>query len=285
VKVPDAAAAIEQGRLWIERHGPITHESFSSLLDAFREDWRASSIQARTFPNVCPLPGVGSMDVIDGLVTAAHPDYHDVDLCECPTSVLCAVVDTWAALHAWAETKGFTLAMFINGGRDRRSGQSFAHPHSQTLVFAGRPPLYDAIQSAKDHGKCPICELQDMRELHIPVPGTSTLLLMAHPAPEQSWSLIIVSRNCADGFSEIGRVEFSTLFALALRALAITFGSVPPYNLVLRVGAGHFHAEIVPRNTNIKAGAEILIHEFFVDAGPAYLRAALTSAISEGVAI
>jgi hypothetical protein len=141
------------------------------------------------------------------------------------------------------------------------------------------------MADAKSQGKCRICELQEMTDLHVAVPGSKTLLLAAHPAPEQSWSLIILSTSCDSGFSSVDSTEFSRLFATAVRALARVLGSIPPYNLVVRVGAGHFHAEIVPRNTNIKAGAEMSLLESFVDIAPSEVRAVLNAVTSEEVSI
>jgi hypothetical protein len=142
------------------------------------------------------------------------------------------------------------------------------------------------MHAAKDHSECPICELQKHRDLNIAVlPGSRRLRLMAHPAPEQSWSLVIFSESCDDDFAKVDSMEFSIVFSTALRALAATLGGLPPYNLVIRIGAGHFHAEIVPRNTNIKAGAEIALLEFFVDVAPSQVQDALSAAISRGVSI
>ena len=51
---------------------------------------------------------------MEGFVTAARPDHHDVDLCECPLPVICSVMDTWKALHVWCETNGFILVPYVN---------------------------------------------------------------------------------------------------------------------------------------------------------------------------
>ena len=280
VEIPDIANAIEAGRRWvhINEDAFIRKRQFGPLLDVFRSVCDASTAPARTFPNVCPLPGIGRIAVVNGFVTAAHPQYHDADLSECPTDVMAANIDAWKVFHRYCVNNSYVLLPYINGGCDRRSGQSFAHPHSQHLILEGAPALFAAMGDAKRAGKCRVCELLLMTDLHIALPNHDGFVLMADPAPVHSWGLYIVSRLCEDDLANIDSTAFAAVFISALKRLSSIVGGVPAYNLVVRIGAGHFHAEVVPRSTNTIAGAEIGSQEFFNDAPASFVAASLRSA-------
>jgi hypothetical protein len=265
VGMPDVTAVIARGMDWIGRNGPVTRENLSGLLDVIREDLSESRALVRAFPNAFPLPAIGNCDVENGFVLSAHPRYHDLDTAMCPREVLVGLVDLWKAIYGWCATKGFSLAAYINGGQDSRSGQTVAHPHGQALALNQTPVLYQTLQDAHRQGNCRVCQLKNMTDLLIPIPGSSSLLALADPAPQFSWSLSVVSQECRDDFlSE----EFVTLFKTALNVLSKILGGVPAYNLAARFGTGHFNAEIIIRSSNITAGGEYAFREMFIDVPP-----------------
>jgi len=278
LEIPGVAGAIEGGQEWVHVNNEafIGQRQFGPLLDVFREAFEPSAATARTFPNVCPLPRIGRIVVVNAFVTAAHPRYHDADLSECPTDAVAAHIDAWKLFHLYCLDRNNVLLPYINGGCDRRSGQSFAHPHSQHLILQEAPALFTAMGDARRAGRCRVCELLAMTDLHI-TPADRDLVVMANPAPVHSWGLYIVSRPCGDDFASVDSTAFAAAFGLAMKKLATLLGGTPAYNLVVRIGAGHFHAEVVPRSTNTMAGAEIGSQEFFNDVPASFVADTLRS--------
>ena len=105
------------------------------------------------------------------------------------------------------------------------------------------------------------------------------LKVIAHPTPARSWSLLIAPIECLDSMAAANSVEWATAYSAAVRALDRRLGSMPAYNFFIRVGAGHVHAEIMPRNTNIPGAVEKATRLTTVDVSPADARAGIAEAL------
>jgi hypothetical protein len=263
------AAAVERGNNWLAQNGPVTPENFAGLLDAFEQNYPLSSTAlVSVVPNLMPLPGLGDASVQNVFVITANRQFHDCeDFADCPPEIFAGMIQASAALSALQPTT--TVVPYINGGRHRMSGATVAHPHGQVALLEGIPSLFGKLRYSKQLGTCRICQLVEMGELHIQAPESKSMVLMANPAPEYSFSLLLLARDCVDDLAQVDAFEFARLYIRAIAVLSEILGNTPAYNLAIRVGAGHLHAEIVPRSgVNIKAGAEIAIQEAFVDVSP-----------------
>src|SRR5262249_47182330 len=149
---------------------------------------------------------------------------------------------------------------FVNGGKRRDSGQSVGCFHGQVYAINTLPPRCEAIRQRRlASASCPVCEALKMKNLVIGCDRSSSVYLLADPAPKHNWSLLIIPAQCDQRFSAVNPEAFADLFQRAVRAWRGLFAVEPAFNLHILCGeaVGHAFAELIPRTeTNILAGYE-----------------------------
>ncbi|HZK48165.1 MAG TPA: hypothetical protein VFD74_01010, partial [Thermoleophilia bacterium] len=281
-EVADTLARLERS----DRSGARVPLTFPS------EPW-----SARTFFNLAPILADADSGA-NGFVIAVHPDYEELDLgcllrpeprtgaavpsgasplgasalplgsgaSPCPPSrilpsaALEAVVWSWALLQRWADHRALLSIPFINGGKDSASGQSLACFHAQFYALAADPPppSYGCSRGWAAAEECPLCALRDVGGFEVTRVGS--VGVFAHPAPEIELTLLVASLGHAGGITDLpDPADLAKALALAVRSYEHLLGGVPPYNIVVRTGAGagHLHAEVMPRaGVPVAAGFE-----------------------------
>ncbi len=280
VIVPCEMESIAAGIEWVRLNGAPTAENFRNLLILLSPYNRALArcADAVAFSNLAPLAVVGDTGISDSFVVASNPLCHGTDLAACPDYVVKGHFALWKLLAEAAHQQDATFLGFYNS-LNPLSGASVLCPHTQVQFLAHTPGLYTQMLARKQASGCAACRLLERGALHIPIPAVESLRLLAHPAPPRNWSLRIVSSACHDSMGFVNAGDFAMIFQLAVRGLAGVLGGLPPYNLVVRVGAGHFHADVIPR-TNIPAGSELALGEVSVDVSPALVRDCLARALA-----
>ena len=97
--------------------------------------------------------------------------------------------------------------------------------------------------------------------------------MLAHPAPEHNYTMLIVPRRPLERLAEADAKEVGSALATAIKRLVGHLGRDTSYNILARgLGAGHMHLEIVPRSTNVKGGAELAAGSATIDVDPRLAR-------------
>jgi galactose-1-phosphate uridylyltransferase len=177
-----------------------------------------------------------------------------------PPTVVEAVVACWRLLEGWASAQGLTAIPFINGGKDRASGQSVSCFHSQVYVTGpgDEPPLYEALARRRRASGCPLCSLLGDPRLRLREFGS--VAVMAHPAPERDLTWVIAPTEDVPTLGSLASpADLAAALSWAVRLYEPLLGGVPAYTLVVRTGplVGHLHVEVVPRSrVNVPGGFE-----------------------------
>jgi len=227
---------------------------------------------ARTFCNLTPALGRTSRLPLC-LVQGIHPDYHNTEFNELPPSVVQAVILSWQFIERFAQEHGLLAVPFINGGKRPESGQSVACFHGQVYLFHSLPFLFQEIGRRRaEAGHCPICQdILQGKSSELAIWNGHSLVVLAHPVPRRTWSLLVVPKTHTADLHSIEASEFADVLLRCVRAYQRLHHREPAYNIVVRAGdaVGHLHAEIVPKTeTNIIAGAEEATDEIIIDVLP-----------------
>lgn len=224
---------------------------------------------ARVFLNLTPAL-VSRESPANAFVVSVSPAHHDADLAPIrrtvatpvlPVDVVTAVVRCWQALDDWASVQGLTAVPFINGGKDRASGQSISCFHSQVVAVGPEdaPPLYQAIARRRAAAGCPVCAV--LADPGLWVADVGKVALAVHPAPDRDLTLLVAPRSETARLGEVHPLkDLARGLLLAAACLDRRLGGLPAYNVALRLGlqVGHLHAEVVPRSgVNVRAGFEV----------------------------
>jgi hypothetical protein len=280
-RVSQEQESVRIGGEWVAKNGHPTAQNIKELFSLFPRFNALGAPECRLFHNAFPSGRLGPLRVTDCLVVVTNQIGHGADPCDCPMETVTAVFESFKIVGEYAGEYGLTPVPGTNGGRQRISGPSIDCAHSQIWLAEGVPPLYERMKNRRDKlGYCPLCAMVRQSDLQIPVNGLKALRLMAHPAPERSWSLVIAPVECIDSLGQIDSAEWAVAFLFGLHGLRRKLGALPAYNFFVRIGAGHVHAEIMPRNTNIPGAVEKATRLATVDVAPAVVRSELAEALS-----
>ena len=214
--------------------------------------------------------------VSDSFVIATRSEYFALDWHELPLTALAAIVRAWQVIEEIGRERGETPLLFGNVGGPL-SGRSLTDPHAQARLCVTQPDLYRTLAQNRSWFSD---ALNESPELEIDVPAVKNLALLAHPAPEFNYTLLIIARARVERLAEADPKEVAIVLDTALKALVRRLGDRPAYNVVARgLGAGHLHLEVVPRTTNIKGGAEIAAGSATIDVDPEWVKVALAAGV------
>ena len=208
----------------------------------------ASPWLARVFLNLVPvLHDAGGREAC--FVVSVPPAHHGDDLGvlgpwtpagregsrALPPLVVESVVACWQLLEGWASAEGLIAIPFINGGKDRTSGQSVSCFHSQVYATGARdvPPLYEALAHRRRSWGCPLCAVLGDPRLRLRDFGT--VAVMAHPAPERdlTW-LVAPTEELATLGSLPAPADLAAAVSWAVRLYEPLLGGVPAYVVATR---------------------------------------------------
>lgn len=256
---PRAVIAALAGRRRLDVRGrpvPLVHPA---------EPWLA-----RVFLNLTPAV-VSAESPANAFVVSVPPALHEADLAPVrrtgreagptlPPVTLAAVIRSWALLDAWAAARGLTAVPFVNGGKDRASGQSLGCFHSQVVVLGPEDalPLYSGIARRRVAAGCPVCAL--LADPALRVADVSSVAVTVHPAPDRDLTLVVAPYAETITLGDLPPEDLSRALLLAASCLERALGGLPAYNVAVRLGpqVGHLHAEVVPRSgVNVRAGFEV----------------------------
>ncbi|GAB4252704.1 MAG: hypothetical protein Kow00122_10500 [Thermoleophilia bacterium] len=256
---PWAVIAALAGRRRVDATGrpvPLVHPA---------EPWLA-----RVFLNLTPAV-VSAESAANAFVVSVPPALHEADLAPVrrtdreagptlPPEALAAVVRSWVLLEVWAAARGLVAVPFINGGKDRASGQSLGCFHSQVVVLGPEdaPPLYAEIARRRVTAGCPVCAL--LADPGLRVADVGSVAVAVHPAPDRDLTLVVAPYAETTTLADLLPEDLSRALLVAASCLERALGGLPAYNVAVRLGpeVGHLHAEVVPRSgVNVRAGFEV----------------------------
>jgi galactose-1-phosphate uridylyltransferase len=168
------------------------------------------------------------------------------------------LVRCWVYLESWSRARGLTSVPFLNGGKNRASGQSQAHFHGQFYALGpeDQPPLYRRLAERRREG-CPVCRVLGDEGLRLRAFGS--VAVAVHPAPARDLTLVVAPVDDVALLGQVDTVDFSRALSWAVRSWEALLGGVPAYVVAVRTGklVGHLHAEVVPRShVNVPGGFE-----------------------------
>jgi hypothetical protein len=279
-RVEEEQHTVRIGREWVARNGPPDAGNVRELFQALAPHNGEGAPRLRLIHNAYPAGYIGPLEVAESLVCLADRESHNVDCSQCSPLIRQALFDLYAMLAEYAESRGLTPVPIVNGGRQRVSGCSSGCPHGQIWLLRAKPELYEAIERRGDQlGYCPLCAEIGRPDLSVPVAGLSKLRVLAHPAPQRSWSLVIAPVECTATLRAEDSGEWAAAYAAAVGGLERRLGAMPAYNFFIRIGAGHVHAVVLPRNTNIPGSVEYATGLTTVDVKPADAAARVAAAL------
>jgi len=278
ISVPDEVASFEIADAYLAGK-PNEVQTFYGLVSKLAASNKIEYAWwlARTFPNLTPALG-RSQSGPPCLVTALNPEFHYTEFHDLPRAAAKAIIQSWQFIESWATSRGITVVPFINGGRRPESGQSVACCHGQIYLFDYVPALYKQIQRRREEfGGCPICDVILQREFMnaLAIYEGPGVVVLAHPAPKRSWSLLVAPRSHQVRLQELDAGELADALQRSVRAYKSLNSIEPAHNILLRCGdaVGHAHCEIVPKTeTNVLAGLEEATDEITIDVAPSLVK-------------
>jgi len=237
--------------------------------------------RAKLVRNLYHTPRLGSLEVMASLVASVSPEHHESEFSALPMEIIAALIDLWKLAEAAAERQNLVALPFANVGFGGRAGNTFRCPHTQLYVLKDPPAKHYQIRERLARGgRCPLCRMAtaDASPLRIPFPGDAEVRLCAHPAPEQTWSLLVLPARHSGSLTGVCSLSLARAILAGVSAWKRHFGAEPDFNIVARTGVvGHAHIELTPRNTNTAGGAELASGEVVIDVEPERVRERLVA--------
>lgn len=281
VRIPAQRTDIDHANEFLSTRDKSDPAVFLELTESLRDHNELEpGFRAKLVRNLYHTPRLGSLEVVSSLVGSVGPEQHESEFSALPVEIVTALIDLWKLAESAAERQNLVALPFANVGFGGRAGNTFRCPHTQLYVLKDPPAKHYQIRERLARGgTCPLCKLaaSDASPLRIPFAGEAEVKLSAHPAPEQTWSLLIVPARHSGSLTGASSRALAQAILAGVNAWKRHFGAEPDFNIVARTGVvGHAHIELTPRNTNTPGGAELASGEAVIDVEPERVRERLS---------